>query len=82
MKDDSDMLDEMDVDEFLNAEFLESSDDEEMVGSVSYEEGESMLIAQTNIQGEKDLDNVDDGSISEEDECFRPSLYDWHSPWG
>ncbi|KAI9919063.1 hypothetical protein PsorP6_012229 [Peronosclerospora sorghi] len=75
MKDESDMLDEMDVDEFLNAEFLESSDDEEMVGSVIYEEGESMSKAQTKSQGEKDLDDVDDGSSSEEDESALDPRY-------
>ncbi|KAL4150390.1 hypothetical protein PRNP1_009792 [Phytophthora ramorum] len=63
-KDEADMLDEMDVDDFLNADFLDSENEdegfEEAADDASDDEPKAKL--------EKDADDVDDGSSSEEED--------------
>ncbi|KAL4168255.1 hypothetical protein KRP22_011657 [Phytophthora ramorum] len=63
-KDEADMLDEMDVDDFLNADFLDSENEdegfEEAADDASDDEPKTKL--------EKDADDVDDGSSSEEED--------------
>ncbi|ETP44119.1 hypothetical protein F442_09257 [Phytophthora nicotianae P10297] len=64
-KDEPDMLDEMDVDDFLNADFLDSDNeeiDDEVVDDAS-DDGSKAKAKQ-----EKDDDDVDDGSSSEEED--------------
>lgn len=74
-KDDPDMLDEMDVDDFLNADFLDSDNEdedvEEAADDASDDEGENMPVkskAKAKSKQEKDDDDVDDGSSSEEED--------------
>ncbi|KAG7377884.1 Nucleolar complex protein 2 [Phytophthora pseudosyringae] len=72
-KDDPDMLDEMDVDDFLNADFLDSdkeaSDEEEAAADASDDEDEAMAAkSKAKASREKDDDDVDDGSSSEEED--------------
>lgn len=62
-KDEPDMLDEMDVDDFLNADFLDSENEEE----ASDDEGDA-VHTESKPKQEKDDDDVDDGSSSEEED--------------
>ncbi|EEY59969.1 nucleolar complex protein, putative [Phytophthora infestans T30-4] len=64
-KDEPDMLDEMDVDDFLNADFLDS-DNEEIDDEVVDDAGDDDSKAKVKL--EKDDDDVDDGSSSEEED--------------
>ncbi|KAE9005658.1 hypothetical protein PR002_g16709 [Phytophthora rubi] len=64
-KDEPDMLDEMDVDDFLNADFLDSENEEE----ASDDEAEAAdTESKPKTKQEKDDDDVDDGSSSEEED--------------
>ncbi|OWZ22217.1 Nucleolar complex protein [Phytophthora megakarya] len=62
-KDEPDMLDEMDVDDFLNADFLDSDNED-----VEEDEEETKPIKTKAKTQEKDDDDVDDGSSSEEED--------------
>ncbi|KAJ8530434.1 hypothetical protein ON010_g14478 [Phytophthora cinnamomi] len=76
-KDEPDMLDEMDVDDFLNADFLDSDNEEE----ASDDEAEDAPTKPTKQQ--KDDDDVDDGSSSEEeDESALDPRYMTGTPFG
>ncbi|CAI5727554.1 unnamed protein product [Peronospora farinosa] len=70
-KDEPDMMDEMDVDDFLNADFLDS-DNEDVEEVVDKEEKEEIIStkskAKATSQQEKEDDDVDDGSSSEEED--------------
>ncbi|POM73136.1 Nucleolar complex protein, partial [Phytophthora palmivora] len=59
-KDEPDMLDEMDVDDFLNADFLDSDNED-------VDEDEETVNVQTKTKATQD-DDVDDGSSSEEED--------------
>ncbi|KAK1929175.1 Nucleolar complex protein 2 [Phytophthora citrophthora] len=68
-KEEPDMLDEMDVDDFLNADFLDS--DNEDIDDEETNEEESTPVkskAKGKTVQEKDDDDVDDGSSSEEED--------------
>ncbi|RLN54807.1 hypothetical protein BBJ29_008667 [Phytophthora kernoviae] len=64
-KNEPDMLDEMDVDDFLNADFLDSDNEEENEEQEASDE-EDMKSNKANK--EKDADDMDDGSSSEEED--------------
>ncbi|CEG45993.1 Predicted protein involved in nuclear export of pre-ribosomes [Plasmopara halstedii] len=71
-KDESDMMDEMDIDDFLNADFLDSDneeiDDEEAHDDVNFDEKASTKNKAKNTTQYKDDDNVDDEISSEEED--------------
>jgi nucleolar complex protein 2 len=72
-KDEPDMLDEMDVDDFLNADFLDSDNDEDVEeDEVQAEEPKTKDVEEDEVQAEepktKDDDDMDDGSSSEEED--------------
>ncbi|KAG7395604.1 Nucleolar complex protein 2 [Phytophthora boehmeriae] len=60
-KNETDMLDEMDVDDFLNADFLDSDNEDDQ------EDNDQEDNDQEDVK-EKDADDVDDGSSSEEED--------------
>lgn len=69
-KDEPDMLDEMDVDDFLNADFLDSDGEESENEAQDDADAEAMDIPTKSKKPsqERDDDDVDDGSSSEEED--------------
>ncbi|GMF26658.1 unnamed protein product [Phytophthora lilii] len=81
-KDEPDMLDEMDVDDFLNADFLDSDNEDDVADAASDDEAEDSA-AKPKAKLEKDDDDVDDGSSSEEeDESALDPRYMTGTPFG